>query len=55
MHCQLPVTLVLGMTTSPSALERLLPLEAVAALRLRPFYLAPARARAEAVFSEAKP
>ena len=55
MHMQVPVTLVLGMATSSSALQQLLPLPAFAALRLRDFRLMKSPARVESIFSEAGP
>ena len=53
MHCQLPVTLILSVAGSPHALARLLPLPAVACLRLHRFHLMSANARVESIFSEA--
>lgn len=50
----MPVSLMLGVSTSPSALEALLPLQAVAALRPHHFHLTPALARAESLYSEAR-
>lgn len=55
MHTQLPVTLMLGMATSPSALQELLPLAAVASLRLHHFKLTRSMNRVESIFSEARP
>ena len=54
MHRCVPVSLVLGVSTSPSALEAMLPLQAVAALRPHHFHLTPAVARAESLYSEAR-
>ena len=55
MHCQLPVTLLLSVASSPHALKRLLLLPAVASMRMFRFKLAPAMARVESIFSEAIP
>ncbi len=54
VHRRVPVSLMLGVSTSPSALEALLPLQAVAALRPHHFHLTPAMARAESLYSEAR-
>ena len=54
MHRRVPLSLMLGVATSPSALEALLPLQAVAALRPAHFHLTPAMARAESLYSEAR-
>ena len=54
VHRRVPVSLMLGVSTSPTALEALLPLQAVAALRPHQFHLTPAIARAESLYSEAR-
>ena len=54
MHRRVPASLVLGVSTSPSALEALLPLPAVAALRSHHFHLTPAMARVESLYAEAR-